>query len=209
MFGSLLPKEVCFFDYFEKHAAMTINACRAFLELTEGKKENIAEEAARIKEIEHQADNLTHRCIEELNKTFITPIDRVDIHQLIKRLDDIIDSVDAATSRIALYELVEMRPEAQQLASVLLRAMMEIELALKGLRKIKNVESIKEQLIAIHERENEGDAILRAALTRLFKEEDRPIMVIKWKEIFERLEKATDRCEEVANIIEKIVIEAS
>ncbi len=128
---------------------------------------------------------------------------------LIKRLDDIVDSVDAAMSRLALYELTEMRAEAVQLAEVLLKAVEEIAGALKGLRNLKNSEAISKRLIAVHRLENEGDAVLRNALMRLFQEDDRPALIIKWKEIFERLEKATDRCEEVANLIEKIVIEAS
>ena len=208
MFGRMLPRKVCFFDYFEQLAVMIIQACEAFRDLTEGKADNV-EQAGRIKDIEHQADNLTHKCIEEINKTFITPIDRVDIHSLIKRLDDIVDSVDACASRIMLYEITEMRPEALQLAEVLVKAAYELEVALKGLRNLKNAPVIEEKLIAIHQLENDGDTILRAALMRLFKEEDRAIQIIKWKEIFERLEKATDRCEDVANIIEKIVIEAS
>ena len=208
MFRRILPREVCFFDYFEQLAVMINQACEAFRDLAEGKTDNVAQ-AARIKDIEHQADTLTHKCIEEINKTFITPIDRVDIYTLVKRLDDIIDSVDACTSRIALYEITEMRHEALQLAEVLVKAAHEIEVALKGLRNLKNAPIIEEKLIAIHQLENDGDTLLRAALMRLFKEEDRPIQVIKWKEIFERLEKATDRCEEVANLIEKIVIEAS
>lgn len=209
MFRRLLPKEVGFFDYFEELARLSTEACQAFVDLTDGKADHPAQ-AARIKDIEHKADEITHTCIEELNKTFITPIDRVDIHQLIKRLDDIVDAVDSCTSRIALYELQEMRPEAGQLAAVLLQASKEIESALQGLRNIKSANLITERLIQIHHHENEGDAILRAALVRLFKEEHgNPILVIKWKEIFERLERATDRCEEVANIIEKIVIEAS
>jgi hypothetical protein len=208
MFRRILPREVCFFDYFEQLAAMIIQACEAFRELTEGKADNVAQ-SARIKDIEHQADTVTHKCIEEINKTFITPIDRVDIHTLIKRLDDIIDSVDACASRITLYEITEMRHEALQLAEVIVRAASELEVALKGLRNLKNTPIIEEKLISIHQLENDGDTILRAALMRLFKEENRPIQIIKWKEIFERLEKATDRCEEVANLIEKIVIEAS
>jgi predicted phosphate transport protein (TIGR00153 family) len=209
MFRRLLPREVCFFDYFEQHAALAIDACRAFAALTEGTVEGPAQ-AAHIKDVEHQADVVTHRCIEALNKTFITPIDRVDIHQLIKRLDDIVDAVDASASRLALYELTEIRPEAKQLAEVLLKSAVEIQAALKELRRVTEVGAIKKHLIAVHQLENDGDTILRAALARLFKEEhDRPILVIKWKEIFERLERATDRCEEVANIIEKIVIEAS
>lgn len=208
MFRQFLPKEVSFFEYFERHSDMEIHACKTFLELMKTGV-GLAEKSAQIKEIEHQADDLTHKCVEELNRTFITPIDRTDIHLLIKRLDDIVDSVDAATSRLALYELIEMREEAVQLAEVLLKAVEEIAAALKGLRNLKNLNAIMERLIVVHQLENEGDAILRAALTRLFKEDDQPVLIIKWKEIFERLEKATDRCEEVANLIEKIVIEAS
>lgn len=208
MFRRILPREVCFFDYFEQIAGMIIDVCESFRALAQGTV-NGAEQYAHIKEIEHQADDLTHRCLDEINKTFITPIDRTDIHALMKRLDDIIDSVDACTSRIMLYEIVEMRPEAVQLAEVLVKAVRELEVAVKGLRNLKNTPVIEEKLIAIHELENDGDTILRAALTRLFKEEVDAIAIIKWKEIFERLEKATDRCEDVANIIEKIVIEAS
>lgn len=208
MFRHLLPKEVCFFDYFEQHVALTLTACKEFLTLVGGRMDYAAQ-ATRIKEIEHQGDDLTHRCIEALNKTFITPIDRVDIHALIKRLDDILDSVDATASRMALYELTETRAEALQLAEVLVKAVEATQVAVKGLRGLKNVDAIMAQLIAIHQLENDGDSILRVALARLLREEARPIEVIKWKEIFERLEKATDRCEEVANIIEKIVIEAS
>lgn len=209
MFRRLLPKEVCFFDYFEQHAKLAIEACQAFHALTKGDVKS-EDQATVIKELEHQADDLTHRCIEELNKTFITPIDRVDIHQLIKRLDDIVDAVDASASRLSLYELKEIRTEAVQLAEVLVKAVTEIEVALKRLRHIGDVAAIKNSLILVHQFENEGDVILKAALARLFKdEESRPVLVIKWKEIFERLERATDRCEEVANIIEKIVIEAS
>jgi len=208
MLRRFLPQEICFFTYFERHGEMTIDACSEFLTLVTNPAEPVAR-AARIKEIEHQADDLTHKCIEELNKTFITPIDRVDIHLLIKRLDDIVDSVDAATSRLVLYELTTMRPEAVQLAEILVKAANEIAVALKGLRNLKEVKAITDRLIHVHHLENEGDAVLRTALSRLFKEEKDAVLIIKWKEIFERLEKATDRCEEVANLIEKIMIEAS
>ncbi len=210
MFRRLLPREVCFFTFFEEHAAVCIEVCEAFRDLTHGNGDRV-DLAMSIKELEHRADDITHNCIEELNKTFITPIDRVDIHALMKQLDDIVDAVDATTSRLMLYELQdEIRPEAAQLAEILVKATVEIEAAVKCLRRISHVGAIKDNLIAVHRLENEGDTLLRAALARLFQEEDaRPILVIKWKEIFERLERATDRCEEVANIIEKITIEAS
>ncbi|MBX7259466.1 MAG: DUF47 family protein [Candidatus Hydrogenedentes bacterium] len=209
MFRAFLPKEVCFFDYFEQLAALSVKACQAFLELTEGHKDGLDRHAAKIKDIEHQADDVAHRCIDDLNKTFVTPIDRVDIHALIKRMDDVVDSVDATASRMALYELVEIREEARKSAEVLLKAVRSMEIAVRGLRTIKETKTIKDELISIYHLENEGDLILREALTRLFREETNAILVIKWKEIFERLEKATDRCEEIAHIIERIVIEVS
>lgn len=209
MFRWLLPKDISFFDYFEQHVAMSMDACREFLKLAAGEGDQI-QIATRIKEIEHQGDDLAHRCIANLNNTFITPIDRVDIYQLMTRLDDVLDAVDATTSRLTLYELKEIRPEAQQLAQVLLKAVSQIQSAVNNLRRMNKPQAIIQNLIAVHEYENEGDTILRVALARLFQEEThQPILVVKWKEIFERLERATDRCEEVANIIEKIVIEAS
>ncbi|MCL5270793.1 MAG: DUF47 family protein [bacterium] len=208
MLGRFLPKEMGFFDFFEKIAALTIEACNELLSLATD-SQNIAGRVARIKELEHQADDVTHECIEALHKTFITPIDRTDIHSLIKRMDDIIDSVDAATSRIVLYEITQMRSESRSLAEVLVKASREIEQAVHNLRNMKHPEKVKENCIAIYQLENEGDAILRSALVRLFKEEKDAVLVIKWKEIYERLEKATDRCEQVANIISGVVIEAS
>ena len=209
MFRRFLPAQVSFFDFFEQHAELAIQACNEFLTLTKTRGDDAAV-AARIKEIENQADIVTHKCVAEVSKTFITPIDRVDIPVLIKRLDDIIDAVDACASRLALYELTEIREEARLLAEVLVKSSTAILAALRGMRDLGNAKNVQEHLIQVHHLENEADAILRAALVRLFKEEEmHPILVIKWKEVFERLEKATDRSEEVANIIERILIEAS
>ncbi len=208
MFKSLLPKETSFFGHFEQVAALAIECCRELLTLTTSSGE-ITLHVNRIKDIEKNADRITHNCTDALHNTFITPMDRSHIHSLIKRLDDIIDSVDATTSRMQVYEMTEMRPEARQLAEVLVQASTEIEKAVKKLRNLKHPEGIEDHLNRIYKLENEGDAILRVALSRLFKEETNAITVIKWKEIFERLERATDRCESVASIIQGIVIEAS
>jgi uncharacterized protein len=208
MFSKLLPKETGFFDYFEEISTLANEACKQLLAMaTDGGDHAI--QANRIKDIEREADKATYRCIEALHKTFITPIDRSEIHTLTKRLDDIIDSVDSTASRIVLYELKEIRPEAKALSDVLVRATEAIGKAVRGLRDMKNAEQIKEQCSAIYQMENEGDTLLRLALVRLFQEKDQPILVIKWKEIYERLEKATDRCESVASLIQGIVIEAS
>lgn len=207
-FGRFLPHDAGFFEYFEKLGALSHEACQELLAMTADGADMQAR-ALRIREIEKQADRVHHHCADALHKTFITPFDRADIHTLANRIDDVIDGVDSAASRIILYELTEMRTEARQLAEVLVRATAAMMKALTGLRDMKNAEEIKEHCIEVYKMENEGDTILRLALVRLFKEEDKPILVMKWKEIYERLEKASDRCESVASVIQGIVIEAS
>jgi predicted phosphate transport protein (TIGR00153 family) len=207
MFGRFLPKETSFFDFFEEHATLTVEGAKEFLSLvTTGA--NIDAKAKRIADIEHETDVITHRCVEALHKTFITPIDRDDIHRLITRMDDIMDFVEAGAERIALYELTTMTPDIRDLADVLVRATEKVELAARGLRNLKDPQSIIRECIDINRLENEGDQILRRAVARLFKDPSNdPITIIKWKEIYENLEDATDRCEDVANIIEGVVLE--
>jgi uncharacterized protein Yka (UPF0111/DUF47 family) len=206
MFGRFLPKETSFFDFFEQHASLTVEGIREFLSLiTTGA--NIPAKARRVADIEHETDVITHRCVEALHKTFITPIDRDSIHRLITRMDDIMDFVEAAAERIELYEITVMTADARDLADVLLRSAVQVELACKGLRNLKDPQALLKLCVDINRLENEADAILRRAVARLFREEKDPIMVIKWKEIYESLENATDRCEDVANIIEGVVLE--
>ena len=206
MFGRLLPRETSFFDYFDQHAALTVEGAREFASMV-GTGANVLAKAKRIKEIEHETDVITHRCVEALHKTFITPIERDDIHRLISRMDDIMDFIEAAAERIALYEIRDMTPEVRDLADVLVRASEGVQQAVRGLRDMKNSATIVKNCIDVNRLENDGDAILRIAVARLFKEVRDPITVIKWKEIYELLEDATDRCEDVANIIEGVVLE--
>jgi predicted phosphate transport protein (TIGR00153 family) len=206
MFGRLLPRETSFFDFFEQHAAMTVQGAQEFLSLaTTGA--NVFAKAKRIKEIEHECDTITHHCVEALHKTFITPIERDDIYRLISKMDDIMDYVEAAAERIALYKLSQMTAEVRDLADVLLRSTQEIEATVKLLRNMENAAEISRKCIDINRLEYESDSILRAAVARLFDEEQDTKMIIKWKEIYENLENATDRCEDVANIIEGVVLE--
>lgn len=209
MFKSLLPRETRFFDFFEQHIKLSTAVCRELdaIALNPGE---LTSRANRIKEIEHDADNITHSCIDALHRTFITPIDRGDIYQLIRRLDDIVDSIDATASRMTLYAIAEMRPEFKLFTEVLLRATIELDQAVSGLRHMnRQGPLIQRSCIAVSDAENEADRILRSALARLFKDCTDPVLIIQWKEIFERLEKAVDRCEDVANIVEGVVIEAS
>ena len=206
MFGRFLPRETSFFDFFEQHATLTVEGCKEFLSLvTTGA--NILNKAKRIADIEHETDVITHRCVEALHKTFITPIDRDQIHRLITRMDDIMDFVEAAAERISLYDLTVMTSDVRDLGDVLCRSAVEVESALKGLRNLKNPVALLKTCIDINRLENEADQVMRRAVARLFKEEQDIRLVIKWKEIYESLESATDRCEDVANIIEGVVLE--
>jgi predicted phosphate transport protein (TIGR00153 family) len=208
MFGRLLPRETSFFDFFEEHAALTIEGTKEFLSMV-STAANIPAKCRRISDIEHETDTITHRCVEALHKTFITPIDRDQIHRLITRMDDVMDYVEAAAERIELYEITTMTNDVRDLADVLHRSAQQVEGAVRGLRDLKNPHATLKLCIDISRLENEADAILRRSVARLFKEEKDPIVVIKWKEIYENLESASDRCEDVANIIEGVILEHS
>lgn len=206
MLKRLMPRETDFFDLFERHTATSVRACRELVELT-STGTDVAARAKRIKELEHEADTITHECVEALHKTFITPLDRDQIHMLISHMDDIVDYVEMVSDLCVLYNVERIAPDAKELADVLLEATLHIEGAVKGLRDMKNAGAISERCIEVNRLENRGDELLRGAVARLFREERDPIAIIKWKEIFESLEIATDRCEDVANIIEGIVLE--
>lgn len=208
MFNKLLPKETCFFDFFEQLCVKIAEGAKELYRLT-SEANDMEARIKRIKDIEHEADDITHHCVDALHKTFITPIDRNDIHLLINRMDDIMDGIDAAAARISMFEIKEIRPEAKGFADVLVRSSVELADAVKGLRNLKHAANIVAKCIQLHNLENEGDVLLRSGLRRLFSENTSPIEIIKWKEIFEILERATDRCEEVANLVEGILIEAS
>jgi uncharacterized protein len=203
---NFLPRETSFFDFFDQHIALTIVGTQEFLALI-ADGDSIEPKAQRIKAIENETDTITHRCIEALHKTFITPLDRNDIHRLISRMDDVMDFVEAAAERIALYGLREFPPEIQKMAEILNRATVALQGALSGLRNLENAAAIRRQCIEVNRLENEADTVLRKALARLFKSEKDAVQILMWKEIYENLETATDRCEDVANIIEGVVME--
>lgn len=206
-FGAFLPKEHSFFDFFEEHASKCVEGARLLLQLLE--KVDMAEALAKeIKEVEHAGDTITHHTLERLHKTFITPIDRDEIHQLISGLDDILDFIEAVSERMALYEITEVTPEAQEMGQVVLHATEQVQEAVRGLRRLQYPMEMLQICVEINRLENAGDAALRKAMARLFKEHSSdPIYVMKWKEIYEFLEEVTDACEDVANIIEGVVLE--
>jgi hypothetical protein len=202
----LLPREEDFFGLFARHAALTVEGAKEMQRLVQG-GQNVRALAARIKEIEHETDVITHTCVERLHKTFITPLDRDDIHRLITRMDDVMDYIESAAAAVMLYELTEMTAPAQQLADVLVRSTEAVAIAVAGLQNVKRADTILQACIEVNRLENEGDEILRSALADLFRGARDPLLVLKWKEVYEALENATDRCEDVANIIEGVVLE--
>jgi len=201
-----LPHEEDFFGFFERHAALTVEGAREMRRLVSGGND-VPALAARIRELEHETDVITHRCVEALHKTFITPLDRDAIYQLISHMDDVMDYIESAAVSVMLYELSEMTAPARALADVLVRATEAVAVAVAGLSNLKRPDDILKACIEVNRLENEGDEILRGALAELFRDARDPLLVLKWKEVYEALENATDRCEDVANVIEGVVLE--
>ncbi|MES1171593.1 MAG: DUF47 family protein [Bacteroidota bacterium] len=204
----LLPNDKSFFEFFEQQGRKTVEGCQALLAMVNNPVD-LEAKAERVKQIEHECDDITHAVVASLHKTFITPLDRNDIYRLITKMDDIMDLVEAAADRLALYDVTQMTPEAAEITRALVAGAENVLAAVSGLRELKKPEVILQHCVEINRLENVADKLLRSALARLFREEKNPIAVIKWKEIYETLESATDRCEDVANIIEGLVLENS
>jgi len=204
MIKKIFPKEINFFEMFEK-AALNVN--RGAISLVEMMDNfGVAEvKAKEIYEAEQEGDMITHEVLRRLNKTFITPLDREDIHSLISRLDDVLDLIWASADRAVLFKLNNPLPEAAELAKTLHETTEIITKAINCL-KDKKYSYIQEYCIEINRLENRCDRIFREALVKLFDNIKDPIIVIKWKEVYEHLEDASDKCEDVANILEGIVL---
>jgi predicted phosphate transport protein (TIGR00153 family) len=198
---SLIPREGKFYEDFKMFADQIRKAARLLEQMIAADPPE-ADKAHEIKEIEHQCDFLTHEVIQRLNKTFVTPIDREDIHELARALDDVMDEIDSAAHLIPLYRITKIRSDARELVRVIVEQCDEIRKAVEALEERKGV---MERAIEINRLENEADRIHKTAIGALFAEERDPIVVLKWKEIFDVLERATDRCEDVANLLENVV----
>ncbi len=200
--SKLLPHEDGFHDMFVELAENVYRASQAMVAMLENYS-NPASDAEKIKDIEHANDTIIHSLMNKLNRTFITPFDREDIHELASKIDDVLDLTDAAASRLVTYRIDKIRPGVSDLSRVLLEATKEVVAAVRVLEK-KN--EILEHCIEINRLENEGDRVCRDLIANLFEQEKDPILVIKWKEIIEVLEIATDKCEDVANVVETITL---
>jgi predicted phosphate transport protein (TIGR00153 family) len=198
----LLPKDERFYDDFVA-LAEEIRRGATLLEEMLAPEQPLRDKADEIKEVEHKCDFLTHEIIQRLHRTFVTPLDREDIHELARSLDDVMDAIDASATIVRLYQIERVRGEARELARIIMASADQLVKALKALERRKGV---AEPAVEINRLENEADRVHQAAVRSLFEEERDPVTIIKWKEILDFLEDATDRCEDVANVLEGVVV---
>ena len=201
----LIPRDGKFYDLFNEQADNIHKAAQQLVALF-GDFNEVEKRVAEIKSAEHKGDQITRSVMTKLNKTFITPFDREDIHALSSALDDVMDLVDAAASRLITYKVKFVTPGAFQLANVILRGSEILEKAISELNKPQNILKYCEQLNQIEE---EGDRIKGECIAKLFEDPMEAIEIIKWKEIYEVLEAATDKCEDVADVLAAVVLKGS
>jgi predicted phosphate transport protein (TIGR00153 family) len=200
---NLIPREVRFYDYFEQQSEHMIKGAALLQQLVHDFHDARAK-AYAIKEVEHQGDLVTHEIVKRLNTTFITPIDREDIHDLATRLDDVLDYIEAASERLVVYRIKEPTSGCRAMADLIVDTVAATDRTIRCLRTMDP--AFHEHAIEVNRLENRADSMLRDCLATLFDEQSDPIEVIKWKEIYETMEIVTDRCEDVANVIEGIIL---
>ena len=198
----LIPREERFFEDF---VAIAEQLCRGAKLLEEMLRPDppVFEKAAEIKDVEHRCDELAHDLLQRLHRTFVTPIDREDIHELLRSLDDVIDDIDASADMLRLYRIVQVRPAARELAKCITAGTQAIHRGLAALEARQGVLEAVQEIVRI---ENEADAIYTSAVGDLFDREKDAISILKWKEILDMLEGATDRCKDVATVLEGIYV---
>lgn len=200
-----LPREAGFYDLFVKQAENINRGAHALLDML-SHYTGVPEQVQIVKAIEHEGDEITHSIFTKLNQTFITPFDREDIHELTSQLDDIIDLIDAAASRFALYRVDDVRLGTVDLVKILVSATAEVAAAV---RSLETPQKALKHCIEINRFENESDRVCRTLIAQLFDEEKNSVQIIKWKEIFEVIETAVDKCEDVANVIEGVILKSA
>ena len=202
---NLLPKDTVFYDLFEDLVEHVVAAAKQLNRLV-GEFPRIEASLQMIRNEEHEADNLAHQALDRLDRTFITPFDREDIHTLVGNLDDIIDSIDALVKRMPLFHVKSIPPVFVTQTEVLIKASEAVKEAVFRLRKSRKLSDLSEKLIEIHHHESVGDDNHHAAMSELFGGGTDPLEVLKWKELFDYIEEAIDGCEDVGNTLERIVL---
>ncbi len=203
---SLLPREDEYFAFFSQMSAKIQDAAQLLVQMVEDDDSKFEHYYLKIKKTENSCDELTHKITTKLNKSFVTPFDREDIYELSVALDDVCDYIDAAARAILIYDIRGLTEHARSLAEIMYRLAVQIHGSVSILNKPND---INRYIVEIHRLENEADDVYFRAIGELFRKEENPITLIKWKELYEILENATDRCESVANIIESIVLKHS
>jgi predicted phosphate transport protein (TIGR00153 family) len=198
----LIPREGRFFDDFVALAQEIVKGATLLEEMLEPDRP-IWDKADEIKEVEHKCDFLTHEIIQRLHRTFVTPLDREDIHAMARSLDDVMDAIDATAAIVRLYQIERVRPDTRDLARIISQSTAQI---VKATKALGGKSGVTECAVEINRLENEADRAHQNAVRRLFEEEKDPVAIMKWKEILDFLEDATDRCEDVANVLEGVVV---
>jgi len=205
MFSRFLPKEFNFFDLFDRQAAYAVDAS-VYFKAVVAKGAVDEHTLQKMKDIEHQGDEVAHEIIDRLNKSFITPFDREDIHALAKELDDIIDMLYTITSRMKVYKISGVDRHLVDFAGVIERSVRAVECAVRAMRNIKNLKAVSDACVEVNSFENIGDALRDTVLAELFETAKDPITVIKMKEIYQDAETVLDICEDVAHVVESILV---
>ncbi len=206
MLRRLLPKKTGFFELFSRHAALGVDGA-LLLQSMLGDLAKAEEYAARIRAVEHEADTICQQTMEMLHTSFITPIDRGDIHRISSRLDDVLDNIEATSQCLWLYEIRTELPEAPEMSANLLAATRALKATVDSLSPGIDAPRTRALCVAVKQVEKQNDRLLRGATARLFREAGDPRTIVMWKEIYANIEDAIDRCEDVANVIEGVVLE--
>ena len=201
----LIPKNYRFYDLFEQSAHNLVTGAEVMVDLMEH-FENVDMKTARMRELEHVGDGIIHEIVEQLHRTFVTPLDREDITALAQHMDDVMDYMEGATTAIRIYGINRPTVAARGVADLVRLQTVQLEKAVPKLRQRSQLKSVLEHCVEIHRLENEGDTLFLDAMAGLFQEEPSPVEIIKWRDIYDQLERATDSCERVANVLEGIVL---
>ena len=204
-----MPREGRFFNLFDRHAKLIMDGANALVDVLRHYDDSDARDAGLklIENAEHAADRITHETVQLLHATFVTPFDRDDIHRLISRMDDVLDLIQDTGESLVLYDIQRVTPEATLLAELVLRCVERVQSAVNLMASMADAPAMLKICQEIDKLESEADRVMRSAISRLFREEGDVRQVIKLKAVYESLESATDKCQDVANVIESVVLE--
>lgn len=202
---ALMPRENRFFEVFERSAQNLLDCATVFNDLFT-KYSDVQKKVDKITDYEQRGDSMTHEIVQLLNQTFVTPLDREDIYQLAESLDDVLDSIEEAASRLVMFEIKEPTVYSVELAHLIMKCCEQIHKAIPYLRHPKDLHVLQDNLLQIHTLENRADSIKKEALTELYRNPTDVVLLLKWREIYENMEAATDRCEDVADVLQGLLV---